>query len=55
MAVLCRCKEHKPKNNRKNKYTHTIEPIGYPETSSICGRNKCTISGLIYKNRHDYH
>ena len=43
--ALCRCKNHKP---TVLEYTHYVEPIGYPETSSICGRKKCSEAGLIW-------
>ena len=48
MAVLCRCEVHPPRNNRLYVYTHTAEPIGYPNTSSICGNRECQNVGLIF-------
>ncbi len=48
MAVTCRCQDHPPRNNRLHKYTHWTHPIGYPNTSSICGRKNCRRPGLIY-------
>lgn len=48
MAVLCRCKDHPPRNGRLHTYTHKTEPIGYPDTSSICGRLGCKNPGFIY-------
>jgi len=51
MAVLCRCEDHPPRNNRKYVYTHTTEPIGFPNTSSICGNRKCNNIGLIYMDK----
>jgi hypothetical protein len=43
--ALCRCKVDLA---RPIYYTHYVEPVGYPETSSICGRNNCTEPGLIW-------
>lgn len=51
--ALCRCKEHSPKP-RKRMYTHVVEPIGYPNTSSICGNANCQKSGLIWLDTDDY-
>jgi hypothetical protein len=48
MPILCRCEKHKPKNNRKYIYTHFTEPIGYPDTSSICGAEECIKAGFIF-------
>lgn len=48
MAILCRCIEHRPRNNRLHIYTHTAEPLGYPSTSSICGIRTCETVGLIF-------
>ncbi len=45
--ALCRCKKHLP---RGNTYLQYIKPIGYPHTSSICGRKGCNISGFIWLN-----
>lgn len=47
--ALCRCKDHPAK---RNYYTHYVEPIGFPQTSSICGitNNKgvCINPGVIW-------
>ena len=47
--ALCRCKEHPAK---RTYYTHYVEPIGYPKTSSICGiannKKTCSNPGLIW-------
>ena len=47
--ALCRCKEkhHNPKG-RKEDYVTCVRPIGYRETSSICGRTDCRNPGLIW-------
>ena len=50
--ALCRCKEHKPERT-KIIYTHFAEPIGFPNTSSICGRSKCRNSGFIWLDKHE--
>ncbi len=52
MAVLCRCKDHTPRNNRLYVYTHITEPVGYPNTSSICGNRQCNNVGLIYMDKN---
>lgn len=42
--ALCRCELHPTVPN----YTHYVEPVGYPETSSICGIPNCNEPGLIW-------
>lgn len=44
MAILCRCEEHKPKNTNVNEYVFKAEPLGFPNSSSICGRK----SGMVF-------
>jgi len=63
--ALCRCKElHNNPTGRSNIYVIAVEPIGYPNTSSICGINattksaRCENQGLIWltkteKTRYD--
>lgn len=53
MAIVCRCPEHAP-SIRSNSYfddngcrRYTL-PLGYPNTSSICGKNGCKEPGRIY-------
>lgn len=48
VAVLCRCKDHKPRTYKLHRYTYITEPIGYPDTSSICGIRNCNNSGFVY-------
>ena len=45
--ALCRCKESHspPKSKRYVVYAH---PIGYPDTSTICGNPKCRKPGLLW-------
>jgi len=51
--ALCRCYKHAP-TGRKNTYNYYALPIGFRNTSSICGTNGCNDSGLIWlTNRHD--
>jgi len=52
--ALCRCINHQPKNNRGNFYNHAVNPVGYPNTSSICGRTQCDNPGLIYLTDNEY-
>ena len=53
--ALCRCdeKQHKPKGT-KEEYINYVKPIGYPETSSFCGRKNCNKPGLIWMTKEDY-
>jgi hypothetical protein len=46
--ALCRCKNHPPANNRRYIYNHYVEPVGYPDTSSVCGRAGCENAGFIF-------
>lgn len=48
--ALCRCKEFhsNPKGRGNNVYVNFAYPIGYPETSSICGISSCSRPGLIW-------
>lgn len=52
--ALCRCEIHKPLG-RKKEYVNYVKPIGYPNTSSICGRKKCKSPGLIWFTNEEYH
>ncbi len=45
--ATCRCKMHPPQNEH-HIYLHHAHPIGYPNTSSICGRVHCVEPGYIY-------
>lgn len=42
--ALCRCLNHLP----PPRYLGYAEPVGYPLTSSICGRNNCNEPGYIW-------
>lgn len=56
--AICRCKEkHSPPQGRKEDYVTSIQPIGYPNTSSICGRKDCDNPGVIWltKVEHEMH
>jgi len=50
--ALCRCKNDRPRN--KEKYIHYVQPIGYPNTSSICGKPSCSNAGLIWLTKIEY-
>lgn len=50
--ALCRCIDHQPRN--KEKYTNSVNPIGYPNTSSICGIGGCLNPGLIWLTKNEY-
>jgi hypothetical protein len=48
MAIV-RCEAH-PVNlsQAKHIYTKRGKPIGYPNTSAICGKTGCTSPGLVW-------
>lgn len=53
--ALCRCKQnHGFPNGRSVDYVNAVEPIGYPSTSSICGRNKCENPGVIWLTKEEW-
>lgn len=52
--AICRCKErHSPPKTKAPKYTHYVTPIGYPATSTICGRSNCIEPALIWLDRDE--
>ncbi len=50
--ALCRCQKHPPRDNEK--YAHHVQPVGYPNTSSICGRTGCADAGVIWLTQIEY-
>lgn len=47
--ALSRCKElHNNPQGRVVNYVISVEPLGFPKTSSICGRTGCNNPGLIW-------
>jgi hypothetical protein len=47
--ALCRCEKlHANPIGRVKHYVRSIEPVGYPDTSSICGIPRCENPGLIW-------
>jgi len=48
MAIV-RCGLH-PVNlsQAKHKYTGKVKPVGYPNTSAICGKIGCNYPGLVW-------
>ena len=50
--ALCRCEKHKP-IGRITSYVTFKEPLGYPKTSSICGRKNCNEPGLIWLSKEE--
>jgi hypothetical protein len=44
--MLIRCDDH-PSPER---YSHQVDPVGYPDTAAICGRVLCTKPGRILLN-----
>ncbi len=53
--ALSRCKEfHNNPKGRNADYVTCVEPIGYPKTSSICGRNNCIEPGMIWLTKDEW-
>lgn len=52
--ALSRCKNHPPANNRNQIYNHEVRPIGYPNTSSVCGIPGCYEPGLVRLTDEEY-
>jgi hypothetical protein len=51
-VALCRCLEaHAWPNGRVRKYTGYLKPLGYPETSLICGL--CNNPGVIWIEKEE--
>lgn len=50
--ALCRCLDQKPKGRKEN-YVIYKEPVGYPKSSSICGRKNCENRGLIWLTKKE--
>lgn len=51
--ALCRCITHQPRGVRGNAYLYYVKPIGYPDTSSICGNPKCDKPGYIWLKENE--
>jgi len=52
--ALSRCKVHEnPQGRNGNEYVTNVEPINFPDTSSICGRNNCNNPGLIWLTKEE--
>lgn len=45
--MLVRCEDHPSKA-----YSHSVDPVGYPETAAICGR--CEKVGKILLNEEEW-
>lgn len=48
--ALCRCKTCGTRSYRYIKYA---EPVGYPKTSSICGRANCLNPGVVFLKKEE--
>ncbi len=46
--ALVRCKKCGKPKGRTRKYIRNVEPVGFPNTSSICGRKDCSNPGLVW-------
>lgn len=54
MAII-RCEDHPVQVKRaKNTYVRRVEPVGYPDTAAICGRNDCENPGYVWLTREEY-
>ena len=55
--ALCRCKEHSPP--KSGRYLNSVEPVGFPNSSSICGspqtkkRSSCLKTGMIWLTKEE--
>lgn len=52
--ALSRCNKCGQPQGRRNNYVYSVEPLNYPNTSTICGRNGCNNPGLIWLNEKEY-
>lgn len=52
MAIARCIKCGRPKG-RTNNYTKSVEPVGYPDTSSVCGSSGCENPALIWLNEEE--
>ena len=54
--ALCRCKipEHDKPKGRKVVYIESVEPVGYPNSSSVCGRKDCENPGMIWLTKDEW-
>jgi hypothetical protein len=46
--ALVRCEKHGNPVGRTRPYVASVNPVGYPQTSSICGNASCAEPGLIW-------
>lgn len=46
--VLVRCEQHGKPKGRKFNYVRSVKPVGWPETSAVCGLSGCESPGLIW-------
>lgn len=52
--VLVRCEEHYPDPNRtQNDYVIAVEPVGYPNSAAICGREGRSHDDIGYVLLHE--
>jgi len=45
MLVRCDLIDHRPSD--EHGYSHTVNPIGYPNTAAVCGRPECSNPGRV--------
>lgn len=51
MAIV-RCKHHDPEG-RDEPYVQALRPVGYPDTSTICGKVACEQPGRVRVKKTD--
>lgn len=48
--AIARCQKCGEPQGRTNKYVRSVHPVGYPDTSSICGAKGCDEAAIIWLN-----
>lgn len=52
--ALSRCKTHSPPKPGNKNYVISVNLLGYPHTSTICGRKNCNDPGLIWLTKQEH-
>lgn len=53
--AIARCESHgKPTQGVKVPYVACVKPIGYPKTSTICGRKGCENPAVVWLRQGEY-
>ncbi len=51
--ALARCRECERPDGRTEPYVGSATPVGYPNSSTICGRSGCDNPALIWLNAQE--